>query len=155
MIRSRPLVGLSELCILHENSEEVHNLQSHYGLLDENAEEVHNLHRNMQSPDGLLDENSEEVHNLQSPDEKMCSWRPSELCLLDENSSIICNLLMKNKGVKSTGATIRIGQDILWVPYAGFFYINYIDGGDSLSTFPMNPAVKWLLFYFISNPATV
>ena len=31
---------------------------------------------------------------------KMCSWRPSELCHLDENSSIICNLLMKNSGGK-------------------------------------------------------
>ena len=56
------------------------------------AEEVHNLHHNLQFPDGLLDENSEDVHNLQSPDEKMCSWRPSEFCLLDENLSIICIL---------------------------------------------------------------
>ena len=40
-----------------------------------------------------LGENSEEVYNQQSPHEKMCSWRLSELCLLDENSSIICNLL--------------------------------------------------------------
>ena len=31
---------------------------------------------------------------------KMCYWRPSELCLLDENLSIICNLLMKNSGNK-------------------------------------------------------
>ena len=67
MIRSRPLIDLSELCILDENSED---LQSHDGLLDKNAEEVHNLHHNLQSHDGLLDENSEEVHNLQSPDQK-------------------------------------------------------------------------------------
>ena len=59
MIRFRPLIGLSELCILDENSEEVHNLQSHDGLLDENAVEVHNLLHNLQSPNGLLDENSE------------------------------------------------------------------------------------------------
>ena len=65
MIRSRPLIDLSELCILYENSKEVHNLQSHYGLLDKKAEEVHNLHHNLHSPDGLLDENAEEVHNLQ------------------------------------------------------------------------------------------
>ena len=64
MIRSRPLIDLTELCILDEDSEEVHNLQSHDGLFDENAEEVHNLHHNLQSLDGLLDENSEEVHNL-------------------------------------------------------------------------------------------
>ena len=75
MIRFRTLIGLSELSILDENSEEVHNLQSLYGLLDENAEEVHNLHHNLQSTDGLLDENSEEVHNLQSHDG-----------LLDENA---------------------------------------------------------------------
>ena len=55
MIRSRPLIGLSELCILDENSEEVHNLQSHDGLIYENAEEVHNLHYTLQYPDGLLD----------------------------------------------------------------------------------------------------
>ena len=51
MIISRPLIGLSELCTLDKNSEVVHNLQSHDGLLDDNAEEVHNL----QSPDGRLD----------------------------------------------------------------------------------------------------
>jgi hypothetical protein len=28
MIRSRPFIGLSELCLLDVNSEEVHNLQS-------------------------------------------------------------------------------------------------------------------------------
>ena len=70
MIRSRPLIGPSELCIFDYNSEEAHNLQSHDGLLDENTEEVHNMHHNLQSPDGLLDENSKEVHNLQCPDEK-------------------------------------------------------------------------------------
>ena len=58
MIRSRPLIGLSELCILDENSED---LQSHDGLLNENAEEAHNLHHNLQSSDGLLDENAEEA----------------------------------------------------------------------------------------------
>ena len=63
MIRSRPHIGLLELCILDENFEEVNNLQSHDGLLDENAEKVHNLHNNMH------DENSEENHNLQSLDE--------------------------------------------------------------------------------------
>ena len=91
MIRSQPLIGLSELCFLDENSEDLqshdglldenaeevhnlhHNLQSHDGLPDKNAKEVNYLHHNLQSPDGLLDENSEEVHNLQSPDEKMCS----------------------------------------------------------------------------------
>ena len=118
MIRSRPLISLSELCILDENSEEVHNLQSHDGLINENAEEAHYLHHNLQSPDGLLDENSEVVLNLQW---KMCSWRPSELCLLDENSSIICYLLMKNSGGKSIGATIRIGWETRCLPYAGFF----------------------------------
>ena len=46
MIRSRSLIGLPELCTLDENSEEVHNLQPHDGLLDENAEEVHTLHHN-------------------------------------------------------------------------------------------------------------
>ena len=94
MIRSQPLIGLSELCNPNENSEDLqshdglndenaeevhnlhHNLQSHDGLPDENTKEVNYLHHNLQSPDGLLDENSEEVHNLQSPDEKMCSWRP-------------------------------------------------------------------------------
>ena len=121
MIRFRTLIGLSELSILDENSEEVHNLQSLYGLLDENAEEVHNLHHNLQSPDGLLDENSEKVNKLQSPDEKMCFWWPLELCLLDENSSIICKLLMKNSGKKSFGATIRIGREIWCLPYARFF----------------------------------
>ena len=40
MIRSQPHIGLSELCIPDENSED---LQSHDGLLDENAEEVNNL----------------------------------------------------------------------------------------------------------------
>ena len=40
----------------------------------------------------LIDQNSEEVHNLQSPDEKLCSWRPSELCLIDQNSEKIHNL---------------------------------------------------------------
>ena len=65
MIRFRPLIGLSEPCILNENSEEGHNHQSHDGLLDENAEKAHNQHNNLQSSDGLLDENSEEVHNLQ------------------------------------------------------------------------------------------
>ena len=65
MIRYRPLIGLSELCILDDNSKEVHNLQSHDGLLYENAEEVHNLYHNLQSPGGLLDENSEKVNNLQ------------------------------------------------------------------------------------------
>ena len=69
IIRSRPLIGLSKLCILDENPEKVHNLQSHDGLLEENAEEVHNLHHNLQSNNGVLDENSEEVHNLQYPDE--------------------------------------------------------------------------------------
>ena len=64
MIRSHPLIGQSELCLLDENSKEVHNLQSPDGLLDENSEEVHNLHHNLQSPDGLRDENSEEVHNV-------------------------------------------------------------------------------------------
>ena len=48
MIRSQLLIGLSKLCIL-----------------DENSEEVHNLHHNLQYPDGLLDGNVEEVHNLQ------------------------------------------------------------------------------------------
>ena len=33
MIRSRPLIGVSETCLLDESSEEVHNLQSHDGLL--------------------------------------------------------------------------------------------------------------------------
>ena len=74
MIRSRPLIGPSKLCIidenlktlqshgglLDENAEEAHNLQSPDCLLDENAEEAHNLHHNLQSPDGLLDENTEE-----------------------------------------------------------------------------------------------
>ena len=87
MISLRPLIRLSELCILED-------LQSHEGLLDENAEEVHNLHHTLQSTDGLLDENYEEVHDLRSPDEKRYFWRPSELCFLDENSSIICSLLM-------------------------------------------------------------
>ena len=91
-IRSRPLIGLSELCLIDENSKEVRNLQSPDGLLDENSEEVHNLHHNLQYPDGLLDDNSEEVHNLQSPDEQMCSWRPSEL-VLDEKLSITCAYL--------------------------------------------------------------
>ena len=76
MIRSRLLIGPSELCILDENYED---LQSHDGLRDENAEEAHNLHHNLQSPDGLLDENAEEANNLhhylQSPDG-----------LLDENA---------------------------------------------------------------------
>ena len=61
MIRFRPLIGLSNLC--------------------------------------PIDENSQEVHNVQSPDEKMwkmCSSRPSELCLLDENFSITCNLLVRD-----------------------------------------------------------
>ena len=49
MIRCRPLIGLSELYILDENSEDLH---SHDGLLDKNAEEVSNLHHNLQSPDG-------------------------------------------------------------------------------------------------------
>ena len=74
MIRSKPLIGPSELCIFDQNTEEVHNLhhhlQSHDDLLDENAEEVHNLHHNLQYPAGLLDENSEKVQNLQSLDEK-------------------------------------------------------------------------------------
>ena len=52
---------------------------------------------------------------------KMGAWRSSELCLLDENSSIICNLLMKNSGGKSIGATIRIGREIQCLLYAGFF----------------------------------
>ena len=87
MIRSWPLIGLSELCILDENSEDQ---QSHDGLLDENAEEVHNLQHNLQSHDGVPDENAEDVHNLyhnlQSPDG-----------ILDENSkrSITCNLQIK------------------------------------------------------------
>ena len=67
MIRSWPLIGLSEL--LDKNSEEVHNLQSNDGLLDENADEVNNLHHNLQSQGGLLDDNSVEVHNLMK---KMC-----------------------------------------------------------------------------------
>ena len=37
MIRSRFLIGISEVCIFDENSEEVHNLQSYDGLLDENT----------------------------------------------------------------------------------------------------------------------
>ena len=49
---------------------------------------------------------------------KMCSWRPSELCFLNENSSIIWNLLMKNSGNKSIGATFRIGREIRCLPYA-------------------------------------
>ena len=48
MIRSRPLVDPSELCILDEKKKK----------------------KEKQSPDGLLDENSEKVQNLQSPDEK-------------------------------------------------------------------------------------
>ena len=79
MILPRPLIGLSELCILDKNSEEVHNLQSHDGLLDENAEE--NRHHNLQSPNGLRDKNAEEAHNLQSSDG-----------LLDENSEEVHNL---------------------------------------------------------------
>ena len=47
MIRFWPLIGPSELCIHDKNSEEVHNLQSHDGLIDENAKEVHNLHHNL------------------------------------------------------------------------------------------------------------
>ena len=108
--------------LLNENAEEAHNLhhnmQSPNTILYENAEEAHNLHHNLQSPDGLLNENAEEVHNLQW---KMCSWRPSELGLLDENLSIICNFLTKNCEKKSIGATIRIGQEIRCLPYAGFF----------------------------------
>ena len=42
------------------------------------------------------------VHHLQFPDEKMCSWLPSELCLFDENSSITCNLLMKKSRIRET-----------------------------------------------------
>ena len=64
MIRNRPLIFLSEICLLDENSEEVHNQQSPDGLLHENSEEIYNLHHNLQSPDSLLDENSEEVHNV-------------------------------------------------------------------------------------------
>ena len=41
-------IGPSELCILDDNSEEVHTLQSSDGLFDENSEELHNL----PSPDG-------------------------------------------------------------------------------------------------------
>ena len=78
MIRSRPIIGLWELCILDDDFEDLH---SHDGLLDEKAEDVHNLHHNLRSHDGLLDENAKEVHNLhhnlQSPDG-----------LLDENSAI-------------------------------------------------------------------
>ena len=112
MIRSRSPISQSELCILDENSEEVHNMHSHDGLLDENAEEVHNLHNNLKSPDGLLDENSEEVHNLQSPDEKNVSpwWE------------LVHNLQSpdeKQGGGESIGATIRIGQEIRCLPYAG------------------------------------
>ena len=66
-------MGLSELCLIDENSEEVHNLQSPDGFIDENSEEVHNLQHNLQSADGLPAENSEKVHNLQSPDEKISS----------------------------------------------------------------------------------
>ena len=61
MIRSWPLIGISELGIPDENSED---LQSHDGLLDEKAEEIHNLHHNRQSHDGVLDENAKEVHDL-------------------------------------------------------------------------------------------
>ena len=70
MNRSRPLIGLSDLFVLDENSVVVHYLQSHDGLLTVNAEEVHNLHHNLHSPDGLIDDNAEEVHNLHW---KMCS----------------------------------------------------------------------------------
>ena len=62
------------------------------------------------------------VHHLQSPDEtdeKMCSWRPSEFCLLDENLSITCNFLMKK--CNCIGPTIRIGREVLCLPYAVFF----------------------------------
>ena len=96
MIISWPLIGLSELCILDGNSEDLQYLD---GFLDEKAEEVHNLHCTLQSPDGLLMK-------------KMRSWGPSELCPLYENLSIIFNLLMKNSVGKCISATIRIGQEI-------------------------------------------
>ena len=56
----------------------------------------------------------------------MCSWWPSELFLFYENLSIICNILMKNSGGgESIGAYIRIGQEILCLPYVGFLKIIY------------------------------
>ena len=50
--------------------------------------------RRSQGSKASLSPRWELVHHLQFPDEKMCSWLPSELCLFDENSSITCNLLM-------------------------------------------------------------
>ena len=39
---------------------------------------------------------------------KMYSWRPSELCLLDENSSITCNLLMKENLKEKTKKMLSV-----------------------------------------------
>ena len=112
------LIVLLELCIIDENSED---LQSHDGLCDENAEEVHNLHYNLQSHDGRLHENAEEVHNLQSPDEKnvfltairtLSPWRELVHRLQSPD---------EKQQKKSIGATIRIGQEIWSLSYAGFF----------------------------------
>ena len=55
MIRYRSFIGISELCILDENSDD---LQSHDGFFDDNAEEAHNQReKNTRSKVALLSGN--------------------------------------------------------------------------------------------------
>ena len=49
---------------------------------------------------------------------KVYTWRPSELCLIDQNSEEVHNMQSSDK--KNIGATIRINQEIQCLPYAGF-----------------------------------
>ena len=51
--------------------------------------------------------------------------RPSELCMIDQNSKKIHNLQSPDEK-KNIGATISIGLDIQCLPYAGFYIIRIL-----------------------------
>ena len=50
----------------------------------------------------------------------LINQRPSELCLIDQNSEEVQNLQSPDEE-KNIGATTRIGREIQCLPYVGFF----------------------------------
>ena len=86
MIRSRPLIGQSELCLIDQNSEQFHNLQ----LPDEK------MCSTRPSDLCLIDQNFKEIHYFQFPDEEKNVRHQNSVSLIRSlKRSITCNLLMK------------------------------------------------------------
>ena len=50
--------------------------------------------------------------------------RPSELCLIDQNSKEVHNLQCPDE--KNIGVTIRNGCEILCLPYKGFLRLHFL-----------------------------